>query len=103
MNATDGKNGNYGFHITSTVANDGDVVEFDSPIFVMVHDNSTDSLSAHELRKIADVAIHQQLYWNDVESYYWMYDFKVWDHWCEMVHERVTGESIYDCMHINVE
>ena len=29
-----------------------------------------------------------------------MYDFKVWDHWCELV--TPEDESVYEVMHINV-
>lgn len=98
----DGKHGNYGFHIKETICNDGDHIEFDDPIFVIVHDNTKNGMTHEDMRKVADASIKQHIYWNDVESYYWMYDFKVYDYWCEMLHERVTGESIYDCMHISV-
>lgn len=96
------KHGLHGFHIKGLHANDGDWVEFDTPWFVMVHDNSEDGLSYDELRKIAEESLRKPVYWNDLESYYWMFDFKVWNHWCEMLHEDRTGESIYECMHINV-
>lgn len=98
----DGKHGNYGFHIKGIRASDGDWVEFDSDMFVMVHDNSDSGLTHEEMKKIAEESLRKPIFWNDLDSYYWMFDFKVWDHWCEMVHEDVVGESIYKCMHINV-
>lgn len=102
MDVLNGKHGNYGFHIKETTCEDGSRVEFEDPIFVMVHDNSRDGLTPEELRKVAEASIHKPIYWNDIECFHWMFDFKVWDHWCEMVHEGLTGESIHDCMHINV-
>jgi len=98
----DGKHGNHGFHIKGLHMSDGDWVEFDSPVFVMIHDNSDAGLTNDELRKIAESSVDKTIFWNDVGCYYWMFDFKVWDHWCEMLHEDHTGESIYECMHINV-
>ena len=100
MNKKDGKHGNYGFHIKG-IPNNGDWVDFDSPMFVMVHDNSDDGLSVEELRKIAEESIRKPIYWNDVDCYYWMFDFNVWDHWCEMV-TPTDEEPYWECMHINV-
>ena len=96
----DGKHGNYGFHIKGIRAADGDWVDFDDPVFVMVHDNSKDGLSDEELRKIAEESLRKPIYWSDDRLCYWMYDFNVWDHWCEMV--DVPDESHYECLHINV-
>lgn len=100
MNKKDGKHGNFGFHIKG-IPNNGDWVDFDSPMFVMVHDNSDDGLSVEELRKIAEESIRKPIYWNDVDCYYWMFDFNVWDHWCEMV-TPTDEEPYWECMHINV-
>lgn len=97
----DGRHGNYGFHIKGLRANDGDWVEFDHPWFVMVHDNSNKGLTSDELRKVAEESLRKPLYWSDARCVYWMYDFNVWDHWCELV-TPTDNESIYECMHINV-
>ena len=97
-----GKHGNHMIHLKGVHSKNGQWVDFENPVSVMVHDNSDSGLTNDELRKIAEAAILKPIYWNDVDCYYWMYDFNVWTHWCEMLHEDRTGEPIYECMHINV-
>ena len=93
-----GKFGNHGFHIKGLRNTSGNWIPFDSAIFVMVHDNV--GLDFETLRKIAKESLRKPIYWSDERCRYWMYDFQVWDHWCEMI--DVPDEPYWECLHINV-
>lgn len=104
MNKKDGKHGNYGFHLKGIHDETGKFIPIDNPdkpVFVMVHDNSDDGLTHEEMKRIAEHAVWNTVYWSDDRCCYWMYDFKVWDHWCEMV-TPTDDEPFWECMHINV-
>ena len=70
MPRIDGKHGNHGFHIKGLRCSDGDYVEFDEPMFVMVHDNSDGGLTHDELRKIAEESLRKPIYWSDTRCVY---------------------------------
>lgn len=70
-------------------------------------DNARRPLSIEEAKAIADYAANEPIYWNDCDCYYWMFDFKVGDHWCEGlfredVMEQFGQENPYDTLNINV-
>ena len=83
--STDGRHGNHAVHVKGWHDERGDWRDYDRPIHVMVHDNTADGLTSDEVRKVAETACHQPVYWSDGLCRNWMYDFRVWDHWCEMV------------------
>lgn len=68
---------------------------------VVVHDNTDGGLTAGEREDIAKKAVTQTVYWNDIDCYHWMFDFKCGGHWCEMWHGN-DDEPYYLAMHINV-
>lgn len=100
MNKKDGKHGNFGFHLKGVYDERLNFVPID-PAFVVVHDNSDDGLMHDEMKKIAERAISNTVYWSDERCCYWMFDFNVWNHWCEMV-TPTDDEPYWECMHINV-
>ena len=56
-----------------------------SPDFSVYIKNST----PHEVdndtcQKIAERVLFDPIYFNDLECFYWMFDFNVWGHWCEV-------------------
>jgi len=96
----EGKNGSQMFHVRCDYMLEGTRFE-PSSIPVLVHDNTERGIDHETRRKIAERAVTQTLYFNDVECYHWMFDFTVWDHWCEMVHVR-DGGKLFDPLEINV-
>ena len=68
---------------------------------VIVHDNTMDGLTADQRNEISMSAVVQTIYWNDYDSYYWCFDWKVAGHWCEMWHGN-DDEPYYLAQHINV-
>lgn len=95
-----GKHGDYGFHIKGVHNDKGEWIDYDKPVFVMVHDNTDGGLTDFELKRVAEAATTKTVYWSDGRLCYWMFDFKMWDHWCEML--DVPDEPYYECMHISV-
>lgn len=52
---------------------------------VPVHIDTGDfEVMAVDRDKIAEAAVTSTIYWNDVDCYYWMYDFPINCKWCEM-------------------
>lgn len=95
-----GKHGNYEFHIKYLHDKYGKLVEVDKPIHVVVHDNSREGVDNETVKKIAETACIKPIYWSDYRLCYWMYDFNIWNHWCEMI--DVPDEHHWDCLHINI-
>ena len=70
-------------------------------------DNTEYGLTPEEVDTITDVAAEQAIYWNDIECYHWMYDFKACGHWCEGLFNEETmeifeQENPFDILNINV-
>lgn len=83
------KHGDYGIFVGgSYCSSDFEIVtgngSYDSVGFVVVHDDTEHGLSEQERNDIALASIHQNIFWNDIECYHWMYDFQCDGHWCEM-------------------
>ena len=72
-----------------------------------VIDNTEAGLTAEEVDQIVDKAKDEAIYWNDVDCYHWMFDFKVGSHWCEGlfgedVMEQFSQENPFDTLNVNV-
>lgn len=96
----EGKHGSHMFRIKHDYCIEGDRLEPER-VPVLVHDNTELGLDHLTMRKIAEKAMTQSIFFNEVEIYYWMFDFKVWDHWCEMVNVRESAE-LFNPLEINV-
>lgn len=60
------------------------------PRFRVFITNSTDTeVDNDTCQKIAEHVISAPIYFSD---YYWMYDFKVWDFWCESTNIEVDEQ-----------
>ena len=96
----EGKHGSQMFHVKHRYVLENTPVQAER-VPVLVHDNTESGIDHETRRKIAEKAITQNIYFNECESYYWMFDFNVWNHWCEMVHQRDAGHLL-DPLEINV-
>ena len=75
--------------------------------FVVIHDNTEHGLSVDERHRIAIASANQMIYWNDIDCYHWMFDFKVGEHWCEAlfgedVMAQFHQDNPFDVLNVNV-
>lgn len=69
------------------------------PDFKVFITNSTGaSIDNLTYQKIAERAASEPVYFNELDCYYWMFDFMVWDFWCEAT-EIDLGNG---CIDINI-
>lgn len=94
------KHGIHGVHVRGVYDERGEYIEAERPVHVMIYDNSGNGLTTEEVNKIAERAVTSPIYWSDDRCVHWMFDFNVWDHWCEMLTE--PDEPFYECLRINV-
>lgn len=61
---------------------------------VFVTNSTVAEVDYDTVYKIAERAFNSPIYWSNVACRYWMYDFNVWDCWCEVTHIDCTNKTI---------
>ena len=60
-----------------------------------VIDDTEKGLTNEEVDAIAEKASWEPIFWNDVDCYHWMFDFKAAGHWCEGLFREDVMEQFH--------
>lgn len=72
----------------------------DSPfdIFIIQHDEPINPLSQKQAIELASICADKELWFNDIDAYYWFFDFQYEGYWVELVEMDFDT----DCMTVHL-